>query len=367
MIKSLYVHIPFCVKKCLYCDFNSYSNNSIQNEYIDALLEELSSIEIKEFETIFVGGGTPTILSIQNMDKLLKQLNRFNPKEYTFEANPGTLSEEKLKLMKDGGVNRLSIGLQAWQDRLLNRLGRIHTLKEFLNNYYMARKHGFKNINIDLMFAIPEQTFEDWVETIENVLSLKPEHLSCYSLIIEEETPFFEMNQKKMLKLPEEEVERKMYKYAINVLQGHGLNRYEISNFALSGYECRHNITYWMDEEYIGCGAGAHSFFNKKRYYNFKGISEYIKGVKNGNTIEEKTELTLNDEMSEFMFLGLRMCMGIEKRRFKKRFGVEIEEVYSREINDLIHKGLLIDNGEFIRLTDAGIDLSNQVFVSFLR
>lgn len=367
MIKSLYVHIPFCIKKCLYCDFNSYSDLNLEDYYIDSLIKEIKKIEQKKFQTIFVGGGTPTILSIKNLKKLLTALEAFEPDEYTFESNPGTLNEEKLRLMRYFGVNRISIGLQAWQDNLLKALGRIHSLDDFLISYDAIRKLNFSNVNIDLMFAIPNQTIKDWILTIENVYSLKPEHISCYSLIIEEGTPFYNMYSKGSLNLVDENTEREMYWYGIEKLKEKGMNHYEISNLSMPGFECIHNITYWNDDEYIGVGAGAHSYAYNRRYSNLKGIKEYIEGIKNGNAILEESTLSINDTISEYMFMGLRMMKGISKDDFKSRFKMNIGEIYNNEINEFVSNGLLIDDGKNIFLTKRGIDISNQVFMGFLR
>lgn len=367
MIKSLYVHIPFCIKKCLYCDFNSYADIDLEDYYIDSLIKEIKSIEQKKFQTVFVGGGTPTILSIKNLKKLFTALEPFEPREYTFESNPGTLNEEKLRLMKYYGVNRISIGLQAWQDSLLKALGRIHSLDDFLTSYDLIRRLDFKNVNIDLMFAIPNQTIKDWIETIKNVYSLKPEHISCYSLIIEEGTPFYNMYLNGKLNLVDENTEREMYWYGIEKLKNEGMIHYEISNISRPGFECSHNITYWKDDEYIGVGAGAHSYVNNSRYSNFKGIGEYINGIKNGNAIFEQSTLNIDDTISEYMFMGLRMMNGISKDDFKQRFGMDIEKVYFSEINENIKNALIIDDGENIFLSKRGIDIANQVFMAFLR
>lgn len=367
MERSLYVHIPFCVQKCLYCDFNSFTNNEFQNEYIDALINEIEWIKNKEFETIFIGGGTPTILSMLNLEKLLKKLSKFNAIEFSVESNPGTLDIEKLKLMKNYGVNRLSIGLQAWQNRLLKKLGRIHTIEDFLLSYDNAVKCGYNNINIDIMFGLPDQTFEDWSETVQRVIELKPRHVSAYSLIIEEGTPFYNMDEKGLLKTPGEDIERDMYHYAIDSFGTAGLRQYEISNFADDGFQCRHNITYWRDKEYIGIGAGAHSYRGSNRYSNKSGIGEYIKGIKNGQQIQDITPVTRDDEMEEFMFLGLRLMEGIDKKSFEERFNEKIESVYGQEIEALISDGLILSQGNTIKLTSKGVDLSNQVFVRFLK
>lgn len=367
MINSLYVHIPFCVRKCLYCDFNSYGNVlNLQDEYIDSLLLEIDSIKQSKFKTIFIGGGTPTILSLYNLKRLTEKLSKFSADEFTIEANPGTVDLEKLNILKDCGVNRISLGFQAWQDRLLKKLGRIHSCSDFLKSYEMIKSVGFKNINIDLMFAIPEQNFEDWVETLKCVADLKPRHLSCYSLIVEEGTPFYDMYNEGKLKLVDEDTEREMYYYCVDYLKDRGYERYEISNFAMEGFSCRHNITYWRDEEYIGVGAGAHSYVSNVRYNNKYGITDYIKGIKTKSQKDNITQVYVNDEMSEFMFLGLRMTHGIEKERFKNRFNKDIYDIYGKEIDELIKYKLIVDNGSFLYLTKRGIDVSNQVFIKFM-
>lgn len=367
MINSLYVHIPFCIKKCLYCDFNSYSNNELQDIYTNSLINEIEKINEESFETIFVGGGTPTILSLKNLKKILEALSKFHAIEYTFESNPGTITENNLNLLREYGVNRLSIGLQAWQDHLLTGLGRVHSLHDFLEGYEAARRAGFNNINIDLMFGIPDQGMEDWMESIDKVIEINPEHISCYSLIIEDGTPFKKLYDENKLNIVEEDIERDMYHYAINKLKQAGYLHYEISNFSKIGFECKHNITYWTLEEYLGAGAGAHSFVNNKRFSNFKSLSQYINGVRENNIIEECTFQRHNDLLSEYMFLGLRMMEGISKNHFKMKFGEDIESIYSNEISGLIQKGLIIENGNKIMLTPMGIDFSNQVFVEFIK
>lgn len=370
MISSLYVHIPFCIKKCLYCDFNSYPFLNLQDDYIDSLLKEITNIKQDKFKTIFIGGGTPTVLSIKNIEKLLKILSKFNAEEFSIEANPGTIDEEKLKVIKSFGVNRISIGLQAWQDRLLKKLGRIHNLNDFLVSNELVRKAGFKNINVDVMFDIPDQTIDDFNETIDSVIKLNPEHISCYSLIIEKCTPYYEMDKKGDLKIPDEDTDRIMYYTACEKLESKGYKQYEISNFAKKGYECRHNETYWLDEEYLGVGAGAHSYSESKRYFNVYDINEYIKKINyNGYAFNKEEIETINkdDEMSEFMFMGLRMTEGISKKRFYSRFGIDIYNIYNNELNELIKRKLLLDKNGYIKLTKRGIDISNQVFVYFMR
>jgi oxygen-independent coproporphyrinogen III oxidase len=368
MIKSLYVHIPFCLKKCLYCDFNSHTNINIQNDYVKALEKELFAIAQKEFETIFVGGGTPTILSVENFESMLKRLSEFRAKEFTVECNPGTLSLEKLQLMRRYGVNRLSIGLQAWQDQHLVTLGRIHTQQEFVENYQLAREVGFDNINIDLMFGIPNQTLADWKETLEKVLLLRPEHLSCYGLIVEEGTPFYQLYESGVYTLTDEDLEREMYEYTIEKLAEHGYKHYEISNFSLTSRECRHNITYWKNEQYFGAGAGAHSFANGVRYANTRSVEAYISNMCKSvdACIEERVEISKPEEISEYMFLGLRMLDGISKEDFKNRFGVELSSIYEVQLQELKQLQLIVETEKNIALTRLGVDLSNQVFVRFI-
>jgi oxygen-independent coproporphyrinogen-3 oxidase len=365
-MEALYVHVPFCVKKCLYCDFNSYADISLESQYIDAMVKEIGTIKEKSLKTIFIGGGTPTILSYKNLETLLEALEEFKAQEFSIESNPGTIDKEKLDLLRTHGVNRLSIGLQAWQNSLLKTLGRIHTLDDFLKSYNAARDAGFENINIDLMFDIPGQTTEDWKETIDNVAALKPEHISCYSLIVEEGTPFHSMWEKGMLVLPDEDEDRQMYCYAVEKLKSYGYKQYEISNFSKPGFECRHNIVYWKDREYAGVGAGAHGYVDGFRYSNLRGVGEYIKGIRSGSAIEEKAPVTINDSMEEFMFLGLRMIEGISKEDFKKRFNTPFEEVYGMQLKKFTSLKLLYDDGEMVKLTPRGIDISNQVFEEFM-
>lgn len=374
MIQSLYVHIPFCIQKCLYCDFNSYTCIERQEDYLKALEKELSFISDSQtsFETIFVGGGTPTVLTESNLEILLQMLAGFKAKEYTFESNPGTLTREKLKLMKTYGVNRISIGLQSSSDRLLRKLGRIHCYNDFLVSFQNARDAGFDNINIDIMFGIPDQNLQDFNETLDQVLQLDPEHISCYGLILEEGTPFYSMEQLGKLRVCDEEEERSMYHTAVQRFLELDFIHYEISNFSKPGKECRHNLTYWNAEEYYGAGAGAHSYLNGVRDSNPPELDAYMEYVKKWNqehSLHHKSEslmLTLQDQQSEFMFLGLRLMTGISKAAFYSRFLQEVYDVYGIQIRKHIEYGLLVDDGTHIALTLKGIDLSNQVFVDFI-
>ncbi len=373
---GIYIHIPFCIQKCAYCDFHSYSHMEHKIKfYVDALIKEMKQwadqFEDYKIKTIFIGGGTPSILPIEEMEKILNVLHacfKCMPNiEFTIESNPGTLEKEKIRYYLESGINRLSIGLQAWQDPLLKILGRIHTREQFLKNYFIARDTGFKNINIDLMFGLPDQTLEQWDETLKEVIHLKPDHLSTYSLKLEEGTPLNKLYKTGHLNLPSEEEERNMYYLTINQLLDFGYNHYEISNFSKKGRECIHNNIYWENQEYIGFGLGAHSYIDKIRFSNTTHLEEYIhKMNKNENIriLEEKT--SLKDEIEETMFLGLRRMKGINISNFMSRFGISPMQLYANEIEELERNGLLQIDDQSIRLTSKGIDLSNQVFIQFL-
>ena len=370
---GLYIHIPFCKSKCFYCDFNSYSDmENIQDEYIDSVINEVCSrssiLGSYRIKTVYIGGGTPTYLNLKSFNKLLSFLKLYinSDTEYTCEANPGTLTIEKLSLMKKMGINRLSIGLQSWNNDVLKSLGRIHTVGEFLENYHNARSIGFNNINIDLMFAIQGQTIDNFSNTLDSVIGLSPEHISCYGLIIEEGTRFGDMFASGQLKEIDEETDRVMYYLAIDKLKYSGYSRYEISNYAKPGCESLHNTIYWETKSYLGIGAGAHSFIGNVRFSNEILPEKYISMIKDSQMpVAWQEELTQEQKMSEFMFMGLRMIKGVDLHEFKKRFGIELFSVYESEINELIKKGLIIIQNERLILTDIGIDLSNQVFVEF--
>lgn len=371
---GLYIHIPFCKSKCYYCDFNSYSNKEIiQDEYISSLIRELDMrseiIEKSSIKSVYVGGGTPTYLNLRAMDRLLERLEEYRGDnvEYTWEANPGTLTDEKLKLLKSGGVNRLSIGLQSCDNKILKYLGRIHTYEDFIENFHKARELGFNNINVDLMFAIEGQTLNNFKSTLQEVISLNPEHISCYGLIIEEGTPFWKMHERGELKDFDEDADREMYYCAKLTLHDAGYRWYEISNFAKPGYECNHNIIYWKTEDYLGAGTAAHSLIDGRRFSNELSPEKYIEKVKSGTLpVVWHEDLTLKERMSEFMFMGLRMMEGISIDEFRERFGVGMLSVYGREIDRLIKKGLLCFKNGRLFLSDFGVDISNQVFVEFV-
>lgn len=402
---SLYIHIPFCVKKCNYCDFLSAPcDEESKQRYVESLCREMEeraeAFLNKKVDTIFFGGGTPSILSVKQMEQIMSTVrSRFHvlpDAEISTEMNPGTVDREKLEAYKRLGINRLSIGLQSANNEELKILGRIHTWEEFLQTWNMAREIGFTNVNVDLMSALPGQTLESYEETLRKVLALKPEHISAYSLIVEEGTPFFEWfgeDGKRQKELPDEVIDRQMYELTKKLLEEQGYYRYEISNYALKDYECKHNIGYWKRKEYLGLGLGAASLIADVRCTNITNLQTYLEAGKQrdkqeecayGGTqkkqesveidttsqmwIEEQTKLSQVEQMEEFMFLGLRMMEGVSPEEFEKKFGITLQEIYGEQIETLEKQHLLKFNHETGKyaLTLSGIDVSNQVFVEFL-
>ena len=443
---SIYIHIPFCKKKCLYCDFLSAPACGREREvYVKALLREISLTAEKvsnEYEVIsvFFGGGTPSLLNTDQIERILSTLREgyylAENAEITMECNPATADYDKLSSFRKNGINRLSIGLQSADDAELKQLGRIHDYNQFLKTYFDAREAGFCNINIDIMSALPGQTYESYLDTLEKVTALEPEHISAYSLIIEEGTPFYERygeeseQKEDSIKdvfpdLPDEDTERKMYHKTKSFLQKAGFSRYEISNYAKKGYECRHNISYWTGIDYLGFGIGAASYLEGIRFKNSSDIQKYQEFFSNHNSSaidgsKEKTELltseiklsvsgtefmaserkqpalneelwesdtaidtksasgvlhslheeiqilSLEEKMEEFMFLGLRLKKGISINEFQKRFQKSIYEVYQDILDDLIEKSLLIENANRIYLSQKGTDVANYVMMQFL-
>lgn len=373
---SIYIHIPFCKKKCLYCDFPSFSGcENIYEDYVNSLVSELgdNASEYTEYEiaTIFIGGGTPTVLPPKQLgrilDMVLSKYNVRNDAEITIEANPGTVNAQIFKELKSMYVNRLSFGVQAWQNSLLTSLGRIHDNETFVRNFNEARDVGFKNISCDLMFSLPNQILSDWEETLEKIMRLNPEHISAYSLIIEDGTPFKEMYEKGMFKATDDVLDREMYYLAKEMLKDKGYNQYEISNFAKQGFESRHNIVYWNTKEYLGFGLGAHSYIHGERFHNTYAMSDYINSKGNRVKLRENIEILSKEEkMEEFMFMGLRMTEGISISEFKKRFNSNVEDVFKDSVDYLIDQKLLYKKDDMLALTDKGIDLSNFVFEKFI-
>lgn len=373
--KALYVHIPFCKSKCNYCDFNSFNaNEKLMDEYIQALIKEmtLTKDKIDILDTIFIGGGTPSILSLKNIEKLLRGIyENFSIKddcEITMESNPKTLNLEKLKLLKSLKINRLSMGVQAVSDKNLKFLGRIHSFEDAKKMYNEALKVGFSNINIDMMFSYPNQSLKEWKHALEEVLKLNPKHLSIYSLILEEGTKLYDLYEEGSIEILDDQLDRKMYYFARDILEQNGYHQYEISNFAKDDYECEHNKIYWRCEEYLGIGLSAHSYLNSKRFYNKSNIDEYIKDLENEKLpIKEIKDLTLDEKIEEKIFMNLRMNEGLSLDEFYKLFDIKLENLYSKEIEKLLKDELVVIKDGVIKLSKRGIDLSNKVFIEFLR
>ena len=374
---GLYIHIPFCVTKCKYCDFNSFKIDlNEKKKYLNYLGEEMKlykeEIKNREIDSVFVGGGTPSILNENEINILFEKIKEnFNIKsnaEITMECNPGTLTLNKLKAMKKSGVNRLSIGLQAVQNHHLKYIGRIHTFEEFEKNYHDAKQMGFDNINIDLMYALPNQSREDWMESLEKVVKLNPTHISAYSLILEENTELFKMYERDEFNLLDENTDIEMYEYTINYLKSHGYNQYEISNYAKDNFECKHNVLYWKCEEYVGIGASASGYLNGIRYNNICELDNYEKMILEGEKpIEWEEKLSIKDEIEESIFLGLRMNEGIQISDFKEKYNFDFEKEYKNEIEKLSKMELIeIDNNR-MKLTQKGREISNSVFVEFIK
>lgn len=374
---GLYLHFPYCVSKCPYCDFNSYQlekDNQISS-YISALYQEINiyskKLEKSKIRTIYLGGGTPTILSgvqIFNIlefckDKFIIDKNA----EITIEANPGTLDGEKIKLLIDSGINRLSLGAQSFNNLLLKKLGRIHNTQDIIDSYYLAREMGFNNINLDIMFALPDQTTEDLKVTLKKAVSLKSDHLSLYNLTIHPETKYYEKYKKGQLNLPGEDEEFNMYHWAINFLEENDFEHYEIANFARPNKRSMHNLIYWQNLPYLGIGAGAYSFLKGYRYMNFKDPAKYIKEISIGKLpIDQGEKLSIKKRMIETIILGLRTKDGISYKKFLKRFKVDINSIFHQQINKLVNLKLLIKDDCRIKLTKKGIFLANIVFREFV-
>ena len=368
---EIYIHIPFCIRKCDYCDFLSGpSGPEEQADYVQALLREIQAVEEGEgrsVSSIFIGGGTPSVLDERLLGDILREIrNRFKMEEdaeITIEVNPGTANIGKLQAYREMGINRLSIGLQSPEDRELKILGRIHNYGQFLETYQEARTVGFDNINIDLMSAIPDQTYEGWVKNLRTVAELEPEHISAYSLIVEEGTPF----AARKLNLPDEDTEYNMYEATAQILKEYGFEQYEISNYARKGRECRHNVGYWTRQDYLGFGLGASSLYGKERFANTADMKKYLESSKNPEKIREKEpSLTREDEMAEFMFLGLRMTKGISKADFQRCFGCTIESVYGEVLEKYESMELLLEKDGRIFLSREGIHVSNSIMAEFL-
>lgn len=371
---GIYVHIPFCKKKCDYCDFISYcGKDDLIEKYVDSVKKEIDHVKIKsEITTIYIGGGTPSYIDskfiVQILEKI-KEKNVAQDAEITIEVNPGTVTQEKLQDYIDCGINRISIGLQTTNDELLKQIGRIHNYEQFLETYKLAKKVGFKNINVDLMLGLPNQRIIDLKESLENVLRLAPKHISVYSLIVEDGTPIANKIKNGKLKLTDDELERNMYWYVKNTLELNGYKHYEISNFAKKGYESKHNMNCWNQMEYVGIGTAAHSYRDITRYSNTEDIKEYIKNVQKGEFEKNRIIHEIQkeeDSKKEFMLLGLRKIDGLKISEFKNKFGDNPIYLYRNELKKLSDEKLIIIQDDNIRLSNKGIDLANLVWEEFV-
>ena len=383
---GIYLHIPFCKKKCYYCDFVSYCNeeNNI-NTYIECMQKEIefkslelnkfskNNIEQFEINTIYIGGGTPSFIDSKYISKILKKIKEYftvkKDCEITIEVNPDSVSLEKLIEYKNSGINRISIGLQSTKNKLLKEIGRVHNFEQFKQAYNNIKIAGFKNINIDLMIALPNQTLEDVEESLTEIMSLNPSHISVYSLILEDETKSFKEVKKGNLKLPDDELERKMYWNVKKSLEKNGFMQYEISNFSKPEKESKHNLNCWNQDEYLGIGVSAHSFFNNIRFSNTINLNDYIKNIQNDKYTKNQTIheiLSLDERKKEFMILGLRKIKGIEIKKFKEKFGENPIYIFRNQINKLVNENLIEIDGDFIRLTNKGLDLANIVWEEFI-
>ncbi|MBU5450860.1 radical SAM family heme chaperone HemW [Acetivibrio sp. MSJd-27] len=368
---GIYIHVPFCLRKCQYCDFISFSDFSQEEDYFKALHREIDLYESAfsdcVIDSIFFGGGTPSAVSPVQISKLMNRLRKYKicgNAEITLEVNPATLTDENLLIYREAGINRLSIGLQSADDRELRELGRLHSVKDFLNNYAAARRAGFSNINVDIMFGIPLQTMESFQRTLEVVCDLKPEHISAYSLILEEGTPFSERND---LELPDEETEQWMYEHLQSFLRTRGYFQYEISNFAQKGFACRHNLKYWRMEDFIGFGLAAHSFYGGLRYANTANYSDYIRRLSLGEKPVIQSERESEEELfQDAVITGLRLNEGIDISRLKECFRIDFEKRYSGALERYLKSGHLVRTEKGYALTREGFEISNYILSDLL-
>ncbi|MCA1031813.1 radical SAM family heme chaperone HemW [Bacillus timonensis] len=378
MVKAAYLHIPFCEQICHYCDFNKvFLKNQPVIEYLQLMDIEikntLSKYPTEELETIFVGGGTPTALDEQQLQFFLEIIkNRLTPlssnrTEYTFEANPGDLSFQKLLLLREYGVNRLSFGVQTFDDTLLKEIGRTHRRNDVLQSIELAKEAGFKNISIDLIYALPSQNVESFRETLKIAFEQNVQHFSAYSLIIEPKTVFYNLMKKGKLRLPSQDNEALMYEILMDEMSSHGYDQYEISNFSKPGFESKHNLTYWNNEEYYGFGAGAHSYVFGNRCANAGPLKKYMANIEeSGFPYTDIQQVDLKEKMEEELFLGLRKTEGVSITKFEEKFNRNIYDVFSKQINEQIEKELLEKQNNFLKLTRKGKLLGNEVFQAFL-
>lgn len=376
---GIYVHIPFCKRKCSYCDFKSFSNidEINQKKYVDALIKEIQNSQNTNkyiVTTIYIGGGTPSFINETYIKDILQAIYKKweikNDVEITIEVNPGTITKEKLEAYKNMGINRLSIGLQSTNNYLLNKIGRIHSYEEFIENYILARKTGFENINIDLMLALPEQNMEDLMQSVKKVINLNPEHISIYSLILEENTELWKKVKNKEENLVEDDLEREMYWKSKKAFEAAGYIHYEISNYAKPGFESKHNKNCWSQKQYLGFGIAAHSYLNGKRFYNVEDLNKYITNIEKNefknNIIIEEENRTKEEIAKEYMMLGLRKIEGVSISEFQRKFELNPLFYFRFEISKLQEMDLIEVDLDNIRLTKKGLDLANIVFEEFI-
>jgi oxygen-independent coproporphyrinogen-3 oxidase len=376
--RALYIHIPFCTNKCHYCDFNSFVlKGQPVEDYLDALEREMaatvSAVPPEMIDTVFVGGGTPTVLTPPQMEKFLSSVRRYfrlaPGAEFTMEANPGTTDADKLEVMLEGGVNRISFGVQSFDNGLLERIGRIHNSDDVYRSISLARGAGFRNLSIDLMFGLPNQSLQALEESVEKALALDLPHYSLYGLKVEENTLFHTMYERNELPLPSEEVELEMYLLIMNKLKAAGRRQYEISNFALPGYESRHNNTYWRNEAYYGLGAGAHGYTGGMRHVNIKGVQPYIDATSSRLPRLSEASVPQEEAMEDFMMVGMRLLDGVADKDFAYQFhGRSIDGVFGNVLEPLLQRGLIERTSDEpgYRLTERGIPLGNEVFGAFI-
>lgn len=368
---SAYVHIPFCTQICYYCDFSKvFIKNQPVDSYLEHLLEEYRSYDIQQLRTLYIGGGTPTALSAQQLEFLLdgltKNLDLSTLEELTIEANPGDLDSDKIAVLKNSSVNRVSLGVQTFDDKMLKKIGRSHLEKDIYENIDRLKLAGFDNISIDLIYALPGQTMEQVKDNVAKAIALDIPHMSLYSLILENHTVFMNRMRRGKLPLPKEEVEAEMFEYIIAELENAGFEHYEISNFSKPGFESRHNLMYWDNAEYFGIGAGASGYVSGVRYKNHGPIRHYMKAVETGNARINEEHLSQREQMEEEMFLGLRKKSGVSIRRFEEKFATSFEELYGQVVRDLYHQGLLQVEGQQIRMTKKGLFLGDTVAERFI-
>ncbi|ADU29848.1 oxygen-independent coproporphyrinogen III oxidase [Evansella cellulosilytica DSM 2522] len=374
--KAVYVHVPFCEQICHYCDFNKFFlKNQPVDEYLSLCDQEIkNTVKVHPnhaISSIYVGGGTPTSLTTLQLSKLLSSIkeNFYTDRnvEWTVEVNPGSVDQEKLEMMREYGVNRLSIGAQTFHEDLLKKIGRDHQREDVFHTIELARKVGFHNLSIDIMFGLPKQTEEQFEETLNILTRLPIEHISAYSLKVEERTVFYQLWNKGKLSLPGEDIEAKMYELLREKMKNNNFNQYEISNFAKNGYESSHNLTYWKNEPYFGIGAGAHSYVAQVRRINHGPLPKYMEAVKEtGFPYREEHPVSRKEQMEEEMFMGLRKLAGVRHQDFQEKYHLNIEQAFPGVIQDLIDRGLIQDNGVVIKLTESGLLLGNEVFERFL-